>query len=220
LNKEGNGKVLRITKIGLFAALYTVASLIPFSIFIGASSLLTLNVIITPIIAIVLSPLDALATSAIGGLLAIWLAPNQAIFGPTTLLLPITGALLGSMLFHKPKIGAPISASMLIVIASLYIMARASFPFWIAPHILAAVSAISSLFMKSIRKKILITALTSTMCEQAAMLIQAVYILQLPSEMFMMAFPFMIYERLIGTLGGFLVIECLIRFIPNYSKMG
>ena len=51
------------------------------------------------------------------------------------------------------------------------------------------------------------------MCEQAAMLIQAVYILQLPAVVFMTAFPLMLYERMISTLGDLFIVFGFVRYI-------
>lgn len=216
MSKSNDKEVIQMAaKMGLLASLYAVTSVVPVSIFIGASSLLTLNLIITPLIAILLPPLNAVATAIIGGLLALWIAPAQAIFGPTTLFLPIAGAFFGSLLFYKSKLGSIASSGFLLVIITLYLMARQTFPYWIFPHLLAASFAFFMLFLKSLRKKIFVTVYVSTMCEQAAMLLQAVYILQLPAEVFMSAFPLMLYERLIATVGSFLLIESLRQLWPQ-----
>lgn len=212
MNRNRNA-ALRASRIGVFAGLYTVISLIPISVFIGASSLLSLNLIVTPAIAILLTPIEAGAAALIGGLLGLWIAPWQAMFGPTTVLLPFAGAFFGSIVFHKRKIGSPLASIFLAVVVMTYLVARSEFPYWIAPHIVAIILAGVSVFGTSLKVRVPLNAFVATMCEQAAMLVQAMFVLQLPSVVFMTAFPLMIYERVIGTIGGTLLCYVLISFI-------
>jgi len=215
MNKNRN-TALRASRIGVFAGLYAVTSLIPISVFIGASSLLSLNLIITPAIAILLTPIEAGAAALIGGLLALWIAPWQAMFGPTTLLLPLAGAFLGSMAFHKRKIGSPLAVILLTAVVLSYLTSRSEFPYWIAPHIVAIILAGVSVFATPTKIRVPLNAFVATMCEQASMLVQAVYVLQLPSVVFMTAFPLMLYERAVGAIGGALIVFGVIRFIRNF----
>jgi len=204
--------------MGVFAGLYAVTSLIPISVFIGASSLLSLNLIITPVIAILLTPIEAGTAALIGGLLALWIAPGQAVFGPTTILLPFTGALFGSILFHKHKMGSPIAAILLAAVTLSYLTSRPEFPYWIAPHIVAIILAGSSMFSTSAKLRVPAVAFVTTMCEQAAMLVQAVHILQLPVVVFVTAFPLMLYERSISTIGAVLIVLGLTRYVRANSR--
>lgn len=217
MNKNRNS-ALRASRIGVFAGLYTVTSLIPISVFLGASSMLSLNLIVTPAIAILLTPIEAGIAALIGGLLALWIAPWTAMFGPTTLLLPLAGAFLGSLAFHKPKIGSPISIVFLAAIIFAYVGSRPEFPYWVTPHIVAIILAGVSIFSTPLKIRVPVIAFFATMCEQAAMLVQAVYVLQLPAVVFMTAFPLMIYERVIGTIGATFIVFGLARFIPMYFK--
>jgi len=217
-NRTTPDRALRASRIGLFAGLYAVTSLIPISVFIGASSMLSLNLIITPCIAILLTPVEAVATALFGGLLALWIAPWQAMFGPTTVLLPIAGAFFGSMTFHKRKIGFPLTAIFLLAVILFYLMSRSEFPYWIAPHIIAIILAGLSVFSTPLKIRIPLNAFVATMCEQATMLVQAVYVLQLPYVVFMTAFPLMLYERIIGVIGGTLIMYLLIRMNQNFPK--
>ena len=216
MNKNRN-VALRASRIGVFAGLYAVTSLIPISMFIGASSLLSLNLIVTPAIAILLTPIEAGAAALIGGLLALWISPWQAMFGPTTVLLPFAGAFLGSVVFHKRKIGSPLAAIFLAAVAVSYLASRSEFPYWIAPHIVAIILAGVSMFSTPLRIRVPLNAFVATMCEQAAMLVQAVYVLQLPATVFMTAFPLMLYERAVGAIGGALLVHGIVRFIRDFS---
>lgn len=212
MNRNRN-EALRASRIGVFAGLYAVTSLVPISVFIGASSLLSLNLIITPAIAILLTPIEAGSAALIGGLLALWIAPWQAMFGPTTVLLPFAGAFFGSMTFHKQKIGTPLAAIFLAAVSLSYLASRSEFLYWIVPHVLAIILAGVSIFSTPLKIRVLTNAFVATMCEQAAMLIQAVYVLQLPSVVFMTAFPLMLYERIIGTLGALLIVLGFTKYI-------
>lgn len=210
---------LRAARIGVFAALYVITSFVPISVFIGASSMLSLNIVITPTIAILLNPIEAGAAALIGSVIALWLAPYQAIFGLTTIFLPLAGAFLGSLVYHKTKIGALLSVSFLLGVAWAYLMARGAFPYWVVPHVLAAFLSTLSGFLTPTRLQVVLSSFIVTMCEQAAMLIQAVYILQLPVIVFMTAFPLMIYERLIGTIGASMIVFGIMKFAPNILRI-
>lgn len=211
-----DNQALRAARIGLFAALYTIASLIPISVFVGASSLLSLNLIITPTIAILLTPVEAGSAALIGGLLSIWVAPYQAMFGVGTIFLPFVGAIAGSLSFRKPKIGSIVSGVFLITVVLSYLAARPEFPYWIVPHLLAIFLSATTIFLSSTKLKVVFCSFNATMCEQAAMLVQAVYVLRLPVLVFITAFPLMLYERLLGTIGAVFLVFGFARFAPDY----
>jgi len=207
---------LRVTRIITFAALYVATIFIPVSMFIGAPSLLSLNLIITPAIAILLTPIESFCASLLGAVISLYAAPFQAIFGPYTILLPVVGSTLGSLAFHKPKTG--ILASLYLGSVSLaYLIVRPEFPYWIIPHIIGAIIVGGASFTHSlpIKTRIPLYAYISTVCEQATMLIGAVYILSLPCIVFTTAFPLMIYERILGTIGGTLLCYSVKSIFPT-----
>lgn len=210
-------KSLKMARIGIFAALYAATSTVPISMFIGAPSFLSLNLVFTPAIAILLSPVEALSASLIGAFISLYVAPSQAMFGPFTMLLPVVGSTLGSLAFHKPKFGI-IAAGYLITVTIFYIIARPEFPYWVAPHLLAAfVAAILSIMnLPTKRLQVPAYAFVSTICEQATMLMGATFILSLPWIVFATAFPLMIYERFVATLGGSIIAYALLKSIPKY----
>lgn len=210
-------KSLSIARIGVFAALYAVTSLVPISMFIGASSFLALNLVITPSIAILLSPMEAFWASTIGAIISLYIAPFQAMFGPFTVLLPVVGSTFGSLSYHKPRNGI-IVLFYLIAVVFLYLVARPEFPYWIIPHIIAAifVGGLSFVNPPIQRMRIPIYTFISTICEQATMLVCAVYILSLPWVVFATAFPLMLYERFIGTIGGTIIAYSLLCAMPKY----
>ena len=211
-------KALRASRIGIFAALYAVTSLVPISVFIGAPSFLALNLIITPAMAILLSPSEALFAALFGGVVSFYVASMQAMFGPYTILLPVAGATFGSLTYHKTKRGASISALFLAGAISAYLIKNYPFPYFIMPHFVAIVLALLSSFkrMTPLRVKIPMYAYVSTMAEQGMMMIFAVHLIGLPWQVFVGILPLMVYERLIGTVGATIVIISLMRIIPEY----
>lgn len=217
-NQTISVKALKTAHIGVFAALYAATSLIPISMFIGTPSFLALNLVITPIIAILLSPREALFASLFGGIIAFYIAPMQAMFGPYTILLPVAGATLGSLTYHKTKLGASIGVLYLVVAIFAYLIKNYSFPYFIIPHSLAVILALVSSFksMTPLHVKIPMYTYVSTMCEQGMMMILAVHLIGLPWEVFPGILPFMIYERIIGTVGGAMIIFALMKAVPKY----
>ena len=211
-------EALGVARIGIFAALYAVLSLIPISAFIGAPSFLTLNLIVTPVIAILLNPFEAFFASLFGGVIALYAAPFQAMFGPFTILLPIAGSTYGSLAFHKGKTGALAATSFLVVAISAYLVKNSPFPYFVVPHLTAILVALIVSFKKmtSISLRAPLYAFVSTMCEQGMMMIFAVYLLGLPWQAFAGILPLMIYERMVGTIGATLLAIPLITIVSKH----
>jgi len=218
MGEKSGSKALRIARIGVFSALYVVTGLIPISIFIGAPSFLALNLIITPTMAILLSPIEAFSASLIGGIIGLYIAPAQAMFGAFSIMLPVAGATFGSLAFHRGKKGSLIAGVFLLSSILAYLIRNHPFPYFISPHIAAlGIVALTVLRkMTPLKLKIPLYSYVSTMCEQGMMMIFAVYLLGLPWQIFPSILPLMIYERIVGTVGGALVILTLLKTIPSY----
>ena len=212
-------KSLMISRIGIFASLYAVTSFIPISFFIGAPSFLALNLVMTPTMAILLSPVEALFASLFGGVISFYLSPAQAMFGPFSILLPMAGATLGSLAFHNRKIGGILTGGFLGIAIFAYLVRNSPFPFFVSPHIVALGIVSLSIVkgMTPLKYKVPLYAFVSTMVEQGMMMIFAVYLLGLPWQVFVGILPLMIYERLIGAIGGVLIIFAVLKAIPKYS---
>ena len=201
----------------MFAALYVVTSLIPISLFIGAPSFLALNLVITPIMALLLSPIDALASSFIGGLIGIYIAPAQAMFGPFSILLPVAGATFGSLAYHKGKTGNSVASLFLIFSILAYLIRNYPFPYFVTPHLVALCIVSVAIFRKMtpLKWKIPLYTFVATMCEQGMMMIFAVHMLGLPWQVFTGILPLMIYERFVGAIGGTLLFFSLMKTVPH-----
>ena len=202
----------------MFAALYAATSLMPISVFIGAPSFLALNLIVTPVIAFLLSPIEAFSASLFGAIVAFYVAPFQAMFGPFTILLPVAGSTFGSLVCHGKKLGVSITALYLVAAISAYLVKNFPFPYFVVPHSLAIIVALVSLFrrMTPFGVRVPMYAFVSTMCEQGMMMIFAVHLLGLPWQVFPGILPLMIYERLVGTIGGAMVVYMLLKAVPQY----
>jgi len=207
-----------LTKIAVFAALYVVMSFIPVSMFIGAGSFLSLSLVITPVIAVLLTPLEALICSVIAGLILVIINPGAAMFGVFTLLLPISGSVCGSLIIRL-RGGSLIVSIFLLIVITFYIIYRGSFIFWIIPHVIALILVLGSSHIEKKYVTVYIIPLISTICEQGAMLILAIGLLKLPVVVFQTAFPLMLYERTFATLGGTLLIITLRRIVPQYINL-
>ncbi|MEM2739139.1 MAG: hypothetical protein QW228_09580 [Candidatus Aenigmatarchaeota archaeon] len=213
-----SNKAFRTSRIGVFAALYVITSLVPISMFIGAPSFLALNLIITPVIAILLPPLEALFASLFGGIIAFCVSPSQAMFGPYTILLPVVGATLGSLTYHKTRHGALATSIFLVGAITAYLIKNYPFPYFIVPHSVAIALTVVSTLKKMTPQHLKIPLYTyiSTMTEQGMMMIFAVHLLGLPWQVFVGVLPLMIYERLVGTVGAAAVIISLLKVLPKY----
>lgn len=213
-----NSTALRTARIGVFAALYVVTSLIPISMFIGAPSFLALNLIITPIMALLLLPVDAFASSLIGGLIGLYVAPTQAMFGAFSILLPIAGATFGSFAYHRGKMGNSMAGVFLIFSILAYLIRNYPFPYFVTPHFIAFCIVLFAILRKMtlLTWKIPLYAFVATMCEQGMMMIFAVHLLGLPWQVFPGILPLMLYERLVGAAGGAIIIFSLMKTVPHY----
>ncbi|MGQ9641606.1 MAG: hypothetical protein ACUVUF_05715 [Candidatus Bathycorpusculaceae bacterium] len=213
-----HAQAMRASRVGVFAALYVVTSLVPISMFIGAPSFLALNLVITPVMAILLLPSEALFASLFGGIVSFYVAPMQAMFGPYTILLPVAGATFGSLTYHKGKVGALLSALFLSIAISAYLVQNYHFPYFVVPHSIALIIALLSSFRKMtpIRLKIPLYAYVSTLAEQGMMMIFAVHLLGLQWQVFIGILPLMIYERIMGTVGATLIIISILKVLPRH----
>ncbi|MEM3697628.1 MAG: hypothetical protein QXQ94_09050 [Candidatus Bathyarchaeia archaeon] len=215
---SSSDNALKASRIGVFAALYVITSLVPISMFIGAPSFLALNLIITPVIAVLLPPLEAFFASLFGGVIALYVSPSQAMFGPYTILLPVVGATLGSLTYHKARPGALATSIFLVGAITSYLIKNYPFPYFIVPHSVAIAFAVVSALkrMTPPHLKIPLYTYISTMTEQGMMMIFAVHLLGLPWQVFVGVLPLMIYERLVGTVGAAAMTISLLKVLPKY----
>jgi hypothetical protein len=213
-------KSVELSKIAVLSALYVVCSYIPISLFLGASSFLSLAIVIVPIISVILRPREAFFASLIGGMIIIMINPGANMFGILTILLPTTGATAGSLLFYYGKKGGLITIGICATSILYYLSQRIEFPFWILPHVLSILMVFLTFFFKRINSNFFIFSFIATICEQSMMLILAVGFLNLPVFVFQSAFVLMLYERLFASMGGGFVLFIVNKNIPNLIVRG
>jgi hypothetical protein len=131
----------RIALIIIFAALHTALSSLPFTIAIGVNGSITLGVITVPLMGIILGPISGGVAALIGSVIAMFVNPSGAIFGPASVLPATIGAMSAGFAFTKRGY---ISAGLLLAaIISFYIhpigMEVIGYPFL---HIIAVVVAL------------------------------------------------------------------------------
>ena len=132
----------RIALIIVFAALHTVLSSLPFTITIGVSGgTISLGVITVPLMGIILGPISGGLAALIGSVIAMFVNPSGAIFGPASFLPATIGAMSAGFAFTKR--GYISAALLLAAIIGFYVhpigMEVIGYPFL---HIIAVVVAL------------------------------------------------------------------------------
>jgi len=207
-----------VSMIATFSAAYVVLSLVPVSPFIGGPSILSLNLIIVPLIAILLPPVQAFLTAFMGSLVVFFVFPAALanIFGPTMLLMPIAGSTVGSVVARaKSKILRTLALAYYAFMILLFVIRIPQVPYWVIPHTAALVVALFARRIAEPKLKVFALAFTATMAEQACMMVLASWYLMLPWQVFAIAFPLMLYERVLATLGGGFLAFCVKKYIPE-----
>jgi hypothetical protein len=130
-----------IALIVVFAALHTVLSSLPYTIAIGVDGAITLGVITVPLMGIILGPISGGIAAIIGSVIAMFVNPSGAIFGPASFLPATIGAMSAGFAFEKR--GYISAALLLAAIIGFYIhpygMEAMGYPFL---HIIAVVVAL------------------------------------------------------------------------------
>lgn len=203
-----------ISLISILSALYVITGFIPISMFIGAQSFLALSIIVIPIIAYLLNPIEALTSTLIAGTILLAINPGSQVFGILTILLPTFGATMGSLIFRRKNQTKYIPLIFIIITIIFYTYQRPDFIWWIIPHTIAVIILILSNYIEP-KLTIPLFTFASTMAEQSIMLILAITVLNLPTIAFQTAFPLMLYERLTATMGSTIVLYSIKRIIPE-----
>jgi len=130
-----------IALIVVFAALHTVLSSLPYTIAIGVDGAITLGVITVPLMGIILGPISGGIAAIIGSVIAMFINPSGAIFGPVSFLPATIGAMSAGFAFEKR--GYISAALLLAAIIGFYIhrygMEAIGYPFL---HIIAVIVAL------------------------------------------------------------------------------
>jgi hypothetical protein len=223
---ETTSETKRVAIGVILAALYAVLAVVPLSAFIGAASIISFAICIAPIIGIILGPLRGFAFGLMAGVLAtfvLMVTPfNLYLLMPTIILGPaIAGLFVGLSTRRITKMGGVsvpgpfITALYLLIIISIFLVARLEAWLFMTPYVLAVVVALVlqivgiefDLEKSGTSKYLQILPFTflGAILDHSMMVMGSVFILGLEAGLFFGIFPVMIVERTIATIVGAVV---------------
>jgi hypothetical protein len=204
-----------IAQAVMWAVIYAVLTLIPFSQFIGGAGFITLSVIIAPVIAYFLKPHYAFVAGLIGGLLisVFMIGYGQILPGYAVLivLLPIT---LGSIAMHYKSLRW-LPALWLVFQACDYLFAYQfqATPIWLTHYIIGILISLAATAIPKLHSVWLVFPIT--MVENSMLNIGSIHILGLPADLWIIIFPVSLVERIIAAVGAAVVIAALEKRFPQ-----
>lgn len=223
---ETTSETKRVAIGVILAALYAVLAIVPLSAFIGAASIISFAICIAPIIGIILGPLRGFVFGLIGGILAtivLMVTPfNLYLIIPTIILGPaVAGLFVGlstrqiTKVANIPIPGPFITAIYLLLIISLFLVARLEAWLFMTPYMLAVIVALVLQYVgiefdldkegSSKYLQILPFTFLGAMLDHSMMAMGSVFILGLEAGLFISILPLMIVERTIATIVGAVV---------------
>lgn len=204
----------QIAMISVFASLYSIASFLPISIYIGGEGLITLNIVILPVIAYLFDPIYAATTAFIGALVMLFTGASiTPVYGWLTPLIPLAGGLLGSI-SKKTSLG---SVFFMIIGFISFIVYSGGTLIWTMFYVFPMVTAL--LRRRSVRFQILNICVTTTICELISMDLGSIFLLGFPSFLWTLILPFAIYERAVAIFGSFALINIFRRYLPSFKSI-
>jgi hypothetical protein len=202
----------------ILASAYGMSALLPLSVFIGAAGSLSFAICIAPLFGIFLGPLRGFVFGLVGGIIASLLASTTylavwtVLFGPA-----MAGLFAGFCLNRSTKIrsisipGPILTTVFFVIMVILYLIPNWNAWWFILPHFTAGLVALL-LQIKNIDfdatqggvskySQFLPLALIGTMADHSMMMLGAVYLLPITTDVFgFIIFPVMIIERLIAAI--------------------
>ena len=223
---ETTSETKRVAIGVILAALYAVLAIVPLSAFIGAASIISFAICIAPIIGIILGPLRGFVFGLIGGILAtivLMVTPfNLYLIMPTIILGPaIAGLFVGLSTRKLTKVantsipGPFFTAIYLLLIISLFLVARLEAWLFMTPYFLAVIVALGLQYVgiefdldkEGTSKYLQIIPFTflGAILDHSMMAMGSVFLLGLEASLFIGIFPLMLLERTIATIVGAIV---------------
>jgi hypothetical protein len=223
---ETTSETKRVAIGVILVALYAVLAIFPLSAFIGAASIISFAICIAPIIGIILGPLRGFVFGLIGGVLAtivLMVTPfNLYLIMPTIILGPaVAGLFVGLSTRKLTKVantsipGPFFTAIYLLLIISIFLVARLGAWLFMTPYILAVIVALFLQYVgiefdlekegTSRYLQLLPFTFLGAMLDHSMMAMGSVFLLGLESGIFLGILPLMIIERTIATIVGAIV---------------
>jgi hypothetical protein len=223
---ETTSETKRVAIGVILASIYAVLAIVPLSAFIGAASIISFAICIAPIMGIILGPLRGFAFGLIGGVLAamvlmvtpfnLYLIMPTIIFGPA-----IAGLFVGLSTQRLTKVantsipGPFFTAIYVLLIISLFLVARLEAWLFMTPYMLAVIVALCLQYVgiefdmdkegTSKYLQILPFTFLGAMLDHSMMAMGSVFLLGLEASLFIGIFPLMLLERTIATFVGAIV---------------
>ena len=233
---ETTSETKRVAIGVILAALYAVLAIVPLSAFIGAASIISFAICIAPIIGIIMGPLRGFVFGLIGGVLAtivlmvtpfnLYLIMPTIIFGPA-----VAGLFVGLSTRKLTKVantsipGPFLTAIYLLLIISIFLVARLEAWLFMTPYILAVIVALCLQYVgiefdldkQGTSKYLQILPLTflGAMLDHSMMAMGSVFLLNLEAGLFIGIFPLMLLERTIATVVGAIVGFIILTILRN-----
>lgn len=208
----------QVAMTAVWAAVYAVALLIPFSQFIGGAGFITLGIILVPVFCKMLKPISAMVAGIFGMVIAASVgAAIVPVYGMFSFVIPLAAGLLGSLAFHY-RWGAVPGIIFLGICSFLYATYSGGTLLWIVPYAVAIMAGIGTIFVYNFKKQstawskttwLVITGfcifLTTTI-ENATMNLGSIFILKLPGDLWGVITPVSILERTIAWVLAFVIL--------------
>lgn len=198
--------------VAVLTALYVAANSVPIDAFIGGAGFITAGIIILPVIARLVRPVESLVVAIAAPLgLYVFQLSVIPIFGFYGMLIPSIAIVLGSLGFYKSPL---VPAAYVAFGAIWYVLFSGGTLVWLIPYFLVlAMVGVNQIqrFTSGSRTEVVYFCLLVTMCEQVTMNIGSISLLQLPGNLWTLIAPFMFIERTVAVVGSSSVLAALIR---------
>lgn len=196
-----------VSVIALLAALYAAASFLPISVYIGGEGFITANVVILPLIAYVLDPLLAALTAGLGSI-AMYAAGASItpIYGIMTPLVPLSGALIGSLAKKSRFAAVP---WMLLGIVS-YLVWSGGTALWVLFYLVPMGTALIPHRWRGVQ--VLNVCAAASIAELVAMDLGSIFLLGFQGFLWLIILPFAVYERAVAIVGSYLLVRVFDRY--------
>ncbi|MFW9979959.1 MAG: hypothetical protein ACFFEJ_17885 [Candidatus Thorarchaeota archaeon] len=230
---EGRSDTVLFAIGAILAALYGLGSLIPISVFIGATASISLTLVLAPLFGILLGPWKGSFFGLVGGVIVFIIGGSGGLFQviPILILAPaISGLLTG--LCATPYVrgrwipATGLTAAYFYAIIILYEIVNYQAWWFMLYYGIALVAALliqltgTELDIGDMSKRGILTlvpfVIIGTITDFSMMTLSAVYFLQVPAAAFgFVIFPLMLFERTIAIVVSTIVTMAVVKAFPQ-----
>jgi len=205
--------VRKLSAAIIFSSIYVVLSFIPIGTsIIGGKDSFKLSIILPPVAGYLLGPQLGVLSMSLGFVVGSFFPVSSAL-GPVGILIPVSGALFSGL--NRRRLSF-LTALYLALFSSFFSIVYPTVWWFTLPHVAAACFAVLILVFKSSRLGVFFNTFSSTFAQHATGTSLYILFLLLKAEAFYVIFPLMIYERMVASVGAFLLIWGVERRIKSY----